>query len=55
MSMYQGIETEIKELIFFKHKEEFVVSVFDVISDTIKEKHHHSSKGDNNNHSHSSI
>ena len=55
MSTYQGIETEIKELIFFKHKEEFVVSVFDAISDTIKEKHNHSSKGDNNNHSHSSI
>ena len=32
MTTHQGIETEIKELIFLKHKEEFVVSVFDIIS-----------------------
>lgn len=39
------VETEIKELIFFLScEEEFVVSVFDVISGTIKRKHHHSSK-----------
>ena len=35
MTTHQGIETEIKELIFLKHKKEFVVSVFDIISDTV--------------------
>ena len=32
MTTHQGIETEIKKLIFLKHKEDFVISVFDIIS-----------------------